>query len=158
MSASHREDVDKAQTRLPYSLASGERLQPNNYWGKAFQRLDKQKQHRIKQALEEKQEAIEESENVDTDDAEDTTHKVQDGLFTTDGSTPAWPDILSEICRQQQGDQKIKSRKFRFAGRDVNLRTTMENWIEFFNRIKKIGDIAVNVDPLHAGLLRLRSA
>lgn len=127
------------------------RENPKDYWGEAFRRLDWKQQECIKRALRKEQETHRGNESDDSDDAKETRPRVRDRFIVTDGST-SWPDILSEICRQQQEDHKKKSWKCRFAGHDLNLQTTLENWVNFFNKIKQIGDVAVNVDPLHAGL------
>jgi hypothetical protein len=122
-----------------------------DYWGKALRRLDAIQQICIQQALEKQQDGS--GGSADVDDAKESRPRLQDGLVITEGS-PSWPDILSEACRHSQRleDDRTKKRNFRFAGRDVNLRKTLETWVKFFNRIKQIGDIAVNVDPIHAGL------
>ena len=122
-----------------------------DYWGKALRRLDATKQNCIRQALEKQQDGS--GGSVDVDDAKESRLRLQDGPVITEGSL-SWPDILSEVCRRSQRleDDRTKKRNFRFAGRDVNLRKTLETWVKFFNRIKQIGDIAVNVDPIHAGL------
>lgn len=133
MSGSQREDVGEVQTNEPHfsSPASNPRLPSRgeytkDYCGKALCRLDKEKSHRIKQALKKQQETNVCSETVDSGDAQDTTHGARDRSIITNGST-SWPDILSEVCRQRQEDHKAKNGKFRFAGRDVNLRQTLEN-------------------------------
>jgi hypothetical protein len=124
---------------------------PKDYWGVAFRQLNRTQQDHIKRALG-KEQTHEGNGNDDSDDAaEELNPRVLDRLIITDGST-SWPDILSEICRQQQEDRTKKSWKFRFAGRDVDLQKKLGNWVNFFNKIKQIGDVAVNVDPLHAGL------
>jgi hypothetical protein len=122
-----------------------------DYWGKALRRLDAMKQNCIQQALEKQQDGS--GGSVDVDDAKESRPRLQDGPVITERS-PSWPDILSEVCRHSQRleDSRTKKGNFRFAGRDVNLRKTLETWVKFFNRIKQIGDLAVNVDPMHAGL------
>ena len=64
----------------------------------------------------------------------------------------SWPDILAEVCRREQDGCRTKERKLRFAGQEINLRNMMDTWVRFLDRIKHIGDIAVNADPIHAGL------
>jgi len=41
---------------------------------------------------------------------------------------------------------------FTFAGRPVTLQEEADKVIRWLNRFKTVGDIAVNVDPMHAGL------
>jgi hypothetical protein len=148
-----REGISTAQINGPsasnlQAFSGGE--SPKDYWGVAFRRLNRMQQDRIKRALG-KEETHEGNGSDDSDDGEEINPRVLDRLIITDGS-PSWPDVLSEICRQQQEGHTKKSWKFRFAGRDVDLRKKLENWVNFFDRIKQIGDVAVNVDPLHAGL------
>jgi hypothetical protein len=42
---------------------------------------------------------------------------------------------------------------FTFAGRAVTLKDEADKVVRWLNRFKAVGDIAVNADPLHAGLL-----
>jgi hypothetical protein len=123
-----------------------------DYWGKALRRLNVTKQNCIQQALKKQQDGS--GDIFDVDDAKESRPRLEDGLVVITEGSPSWPDILSEACRHSQRleDDKTKKRNFRFAGRDVNLRKTLETWVNFFNRIKQIGDIAVNVDPIHTGL------
>jgi hypothetical protein len=126
-----------------------------DYWSKALGRLDRRKRNRIERALAEQRETHGRNGRVDSNsksgDAGESKPRVPDRLIATDRPT-SWPDVLAEVCRQRQEEHKGKKWKLRFAGRDVNLRTTLENWVKFFNNIKQIGDVVVNVDPLHAGL------
>jgi len=126
-----------------------------DYWGTALSRLDQLKQGRIKRALAEQRWTLGHNERVNSkstsSDAGEIKYRFGDRLIATDRSI-AWPEILAELCRQRQEEHKGKKWKVRFAGRDVNLRTTLKSWVKFFNNIKLIGDVVVNVDPLHAGL------
>jgi hypothetical protein len=126
-----------------------------DYWGIALSRLDRQKQGRIKRALAEQRETLGRNERVDSkstsNDAGEIKCRFGDRLIATDRSI-AWPEVLAELCRQRQEEHKGKKWKVRFAGHDVNLRTTLKSWVKFFNNVKLIGDVVVNVDPLHAGL------
>lgn len=146
--AAEAEALPPTPTSRPEALSCAAARE--DYWGRALRRLDATKQNCIQQALE-KQDGT--GGNVDVDDAKESRPRLQDGPVITEGS-PSWPDILSEVCRHSQRleDDRTKKRNFRFAGRDVNLRKTLETWVKFFNRIKQIGDLAVNVDPIHAGL------
>jgi hypothetical protein len=143
------EALPSTSTSRPETLSCGATRE--DYWGKALRRLDGTKQNCIQQALEKQQDGI--GGSVDVGDAKESRPGHQDGPVITEGS-PSWPDILSEVCRHSQRleDDRTKKRNFRFAGRDVNLRKTLEAWVKFFNRIKQIGDLAVNADPMHAGL------
>jgi hypothetical protein len=126
-----------------------------DYWGTALSRLDWQKQGRIKRALAEQREMLGLNERVNSkstsSDAGEIKYRFGDRLIATDRSI-AWPEVLAELCRQRQEEHKGKKWKVRFAGRDVNLRKTLKSWVKFFNNVKLIGDVVVNVDPLHAGL------
>lgn len=93
-----------------------------DYWGDALSSLEKYKQSRIKQELLNKEDLI------------------------------SWPDIIAGICRREQDGRQKKERKLRFAGREIDLRKMMDSWTEFLDKIKQIGDVAVNADPIHAGL------
>lgn len=117
-----------------------------DYWGKALRRIDQSKRDCIQQALDKQHDGSD--QKVYNDEARATSLRVREG------SSASWPDILSEVCRhcQRLEDDRAKKRNFRFAGREVNLRKTLETWIKFLNRIKHVGDVAVNVDPIHAGL------
>jgi hypothetical protein len=42
---------------------------------------------------------------------------------------------------------------FNFAGRAVTLKDEADKVVRWLNRFKAVGDVAVNADPLHAGLL-----
>ncbi|KAE9376374.1 hypothetical protein N431DRAFT_479659 [Stipitochalara longipes BDJ] len=104
-----------------------------DYWGIALSRLDWKKQGRIKRALAEQRETLGSNERVDN-------------------RSIAWPEVIAELCRQREEEHRGKKWKVRFAGHDVNLRKTLKSWVKFFNNVKLIGDVVVNVDPLHAGL------
>jgi hypothetical protein len=93
-----------------------------DYWGDALSGLETAKQERIRRAL------------------------LGSQVFTS------WPDIIAELCRREQDGHPEKERKLRFAGHDIDLRKMMQSWARFLERIKQVGDIAVNVDPVHAGL------
>ena len=41
---------------------------------------------------------------------------------------------------------------FTFAGREVTLKDEADKVVHWLNRFKSVGDIVVNVDPMHAGL------
>lgn len=41
---------------------------------------------------------------------------------------------------------------FTFAGRKVTLKEEADKVIRWLNRVKAVGDVAVNADPIHAGL------
>jgi hypothetical protein len=93
-----------------------------DYWGHALSSLEKEKQGRIKKELWNKEDFA------------------------------SWPDVIAGICRREQDGRQTKERKLRFAGREIDLQKMMDSWTEFLDKIKQIGDIAVNVDPIHAGL------
>lgn len=56
------------------------------------------------------------------------------------------------MCGREQVGLQTKERKLRFAGREIDLRKMMDSWTEFLDKIKQIGDVAANADPIHAGL------
>jgi hypothetical protein len=145
-----RQRIDEAEPTSPI-FSSGPRVPfrattKADYWGKALRRLDQAKRNCIQQALDKQHD--ESDKKVYDDKAGETTRLVRKE------SSISWPETLSELCRhcQKLEDDRAKKTNFRFAGRDVNLRKTLETWIKFFNKIKHIGDVAVNVDPVHAGL------
>jgi hypothetical protein len=41
---------------------------------------------------------------------------------------------------------------FTFAGRTVTLKEEADKVVHWLNRFKSVGDVAVNADPVHAGL------
>jgi len=93
-----------------------------DYWGDALSSLEKKKQGRIRQEL-----------------------LIKEDLTS-------WPDIIAEICRRELDGRQKKEWKLRFAGREMDLRKVMDGWAKFLDKIKQIGDVAVNVDPIYAGL------
>jgi hypothetical protein len=124
-SAGHRLfEHSNLQTLCP-SIVCIMRTVRKDYWGEALSSLEKHKQGRIKQELLNK---------------EDLT------------SLTSWPDIIAGMCRREQVGLQTKERKLRFAGREIDLRKMMDSWTEFLDKIKQIGDVAVDADPSHAGL------
>jgi hypothetical protein len=121
-----REGISTAQINGPpasnlRALSGGESLK--DYWGVAFRRLNRMQQDRIKRALG-KEETHESNGSDDCGNAAEINARVLDRLIITDGS-PSWPDVLSEICRQQQEDSTKKGWKLRFAGL---IRGTHDYW------------------------------
>jgi len=55
-------------------------------------------------------------------------------------------------AKQKQEDCNAKRWTFAFAGRTVTLREEADKVVHWLNRFKDVGDIAVNADPIHAGL------
>jgi hypothetical protein len=54
-------------------------------------------------------------------------------------------ETVQEICRENRY-------KFSFRGKEIIARDVVGKIVFWLNKVKDIGDIAVNVDPLHAGL------
>ena len=62
---------------------------------------------------------------------------------------------LGDLLKAAQEKQKICSDKrwtFTIRGRPVMLREEADKVIVWLDRFKAVGDIAVNADPIHAGL------
>ena len=62
---------------------------------------------------------------------------------------------LGDVLKAAQKKQKICDDKrwtFTIRGRPVMLREEADKVIVWLNRFKAVGDIAVNADPIHAGL------
>jgi hypothetical protein len=53
--------------------------------------------------------------------------------------------IVQESC---QGNRL----KFPFRGKEIFIRDVVGKAVFWLNKVKDVGDIAVNVDPMHAGL------
>jgi hypothetical protein len=62
-------------------------------------------------------------------------------------------DSLVELTRQKQQQCDDKAFTFRFCGQDIILRDYAEKVINFLQKFKTIGDVAVSFDPVHAALL-----
>lgn len=43
--------------------------------------------------------------------------------------------------------------RFTFAGKEFILKDEADKVVSLLNRFKAVGDVAVNVDPIHAGLI-----
>ncbi|RFU29639.1 hypothetical protein B7463_g6719, partial [Scytalidium lignicola] len=54
--------------------------------------------------------------------------------------------------RLQQTKHQSKNWKLSLGGREVNLRDMASRIVGLLEKVKAVGDIAVNVDPLHAGI------
>lgn len=64
-------------------------------------------------------------------------------------------DVLKQSVarvKEKQTECEAKRWTFTFAGRSTALREEADKVINWLNRFKSVGDIAVNVDPVHAGL------
>ena len=62
---------------------------------------------------------------------------------------------LGDVLKAAQEKQKVCDDKrwtFTIRGRSVMLREEADEVIMWLDRFKAVGDIAVNVDPIHAGL------
>jgi len=59
---------------------------------------------------------------------------------------------LVKITRTKQHECEREYYKFRFQGQEIILRDVAEKIIFWLNKFKAIGDIVVNIDPVHAGL------
>lgn len=63
-----------------------------------------------------------------------------------------WPQRILELCKKRQADEQSRQWKFRLAGRDIRMGAMLDNIVRLLEKIKVVGDVAVNADPLHAGL------
>jgi len=59
--------------------------------------------------------------------------------------------IVLELRTKQQACTE-SSYKFEFQGRQLILRDVAEKAINWINKFKEVGDVAVNFDPVHAAL------
>lgn len=55
-------------------------------------------------------------------------------------------------AKQKQRDCNAKRWTFTFAGRTVTLKEEADKVVHWLERFKAVGDVAVNADPMHAGL------
>lgn len=61
-------------------------------------------------------------------------------------------DTLIGFAQEKRNMCEERRWKFEFRGRSCELRNEADRVISWLNAFKQIGDVAVNVDPLHAGL------
>lgn len=104
-----------------------------DYWALARAKLSDKEHEILKQALE------------DPSRKDDKTPQTS--------TVAPWPEQVVEICKQRQSEEGRKRRwKFRLAGHDFALGDMLDNIVKLLEKIKIAGDIAVNADPIHAGL------
>ena len=99
-----------------------------NAWGRDF--LDK-----VLELLDERERAI-----------------IQGNILS---STDDIESALRDVLEAAQDKQKICDDKrwtFTIRGRTVRLREEADKVVLWLDRIKAVGDVAVNADPIHAGL------
>jgi hypothetical protein len=65
-----------------------------------------------------------------------------------------WPKLLLQTCqtRQQEYTDSRAKWKVRLFREDYQIRDLLGSLVKFLEKIKQVGDIAVNADPIHAGL------
>jgi hypothetical protein len=59
---------------------------------------------------------------------------------------------LAGMVREKRSECEEKSYKFRFKEREIILRDVAERIVFWLNKFKEVGDVAVNLDPVHAAL------
>src|SRR4051794_16601371 len=72
-------------------------------------------------------------------------------LPTTSNVNEALEQSLA-AAKQKQQDCNAKRWTFTFAGRTVTLKEEADKVVHWLDRFKAVGDVAVNVDPIHTGL------
>jgi hypothetical protein len=60
--------------------------------------------------------------------------------------------IAYNFARERQKQCEAKRWKVNFAGRHVTLRDEADKILAFLDKFKAAGDVAVNSDPIHAGI------
>lgn len=72
-------------------------------------------------------------------------------MTTTDDTDSALRDVLNAA---QEKKKFCEDRRwtFTFRGQIVKLRDEADSVVLWLDRFKQVGDIAVNADPIHAGL------
>ncbi|KAJ9218119.1 hypothetical protein DTO166G4_510 [Paecilomyces variotii] len=78
----------------------------------------------------------------------DVLKKILSETSRSDGFT----DILIREVRAKRDICKRKKWTFEFNGRTISLGEQAEKVIQWLDKIKAVGDVTVNVDPIHAGL------
>ena len=61
-------------------------------------------------------------------------------------------DVLLITAKNKRKVREDKRWNFQFKGHTVRLRDTADKVMVWLDKFKVVGDIAVNVDPMHAGL------
>lgn len=105
-----------------------------DYWAPAREKLSDKEREILKQALEQ------------------PSHKDLSENTPQTSTLAPWPEQVVEICKQRQAGEHKRRWKFRVAGRDITLGGMLDNIVKLLEKIKLAGDIAVNADPIHAGL------
>jgi ankyrin repeat domain-containing protein 50 len=67
-------------------------------------------------------------------------------------STPDIPQHLIAVVEKKREECEEKRWKFDINGRQIILRDVAQKVIIWLNKLKEIGDVAVNFDPVHAAL------
>jgi hypothetical protein len=119
-----------------------------DYWGEALARLDDRNRQAIQQATEALPETLQAQGNIGA-----TETSVNKGAAERGGlAATSWPERLLKICREQKQVHDTDETKFNFTGQQMSMQRVLDGLVKFLNRIKQVGDIAVNADPIHAGL------
>ncbi|KAH8807657.1 ankyrin repeat-containing domain protein [Xylogone sp. PMI_703] len=77
---------------------------------------------------------------------------IQQHVPQISGNASSLLQSLVSAAQLQQKRCQRKNWKFSFGGREVNLQETAGDIVDLLEKVKDVGDIAVNVDPVHAGL------
>ncbi len=112
----------------------------NYYWAAAIKNLDEARRDIIQQAL--------------ASETQATSSGTGPALGGGHSTPKAWPDTLLEICvaRQEEYREKRAQWRFCFLGRDIRVRDILDGLVKFLDKVKQVGDVAANADPVHAGL------
>jgi len=113
---------------------------PSGCWAAALARLHEKERDVI-------QKALLSLRSAGSDESMDCGHLAAE---TNDW----WPKALLQTCRDRQTEyEKSRARwTCSFFGRTIKIRVILIGLIEFLDKIKQVGDIAVNADPAHAVL------
>lgn len=105
------------------SAAKSDPTQPLDFWGLAFTSLPSKDQELLKNYL----------------------------LTPESASAQLFNDILKAACEKRD---VVEARKWtaHVMGRQVSVRSQADLVIRWLDRFKAVGDVAVNADPVHAGL------
>ena len=133
-SPSPTQSLPSGSTHRPASSAAQARplLQPTpiapgtldqDFWNRALQRLSSQEQATIRESI----------------------------LSTTDDIESALQQAL-DAAKVKQTTCQNKRWTLTFGGHTITLREEADKIVRWLDRFKKVGDVAVNVDPIHAGL------
>lgn len=81
----------------------------------------------------------------------DDDRRTLDAFASADSIDSVVQNALA-VAQEKRNVCQEKQWKVAFNGRTIVLREQADKVVNLLNRFKSIGDIAVNVDPVHAGL------